>query len=49
MEEIKQGDHSNKELYLFEESSMKCTLCFVSYDPDAKRPLILTCGHTFCK
>ena len=29
--------------------NMKCLVCAVSYDQNENKPLILQCGHTFCK
>ena len=28
---------------------LKCQLCNEEYDTDEKKPLILNCGHSFCK
>mmetsp|Transcript_8611 Transcript_8611/g.16886 ORF Transcript_8611/g.16886 Transcript_8611/m.16886 type:complete len:336 (+) Transcript_8611:700-1707(+) len=28
---------------------LKCVICFEKYDAEARRPLMLQCGHSFCK
>ena len=30
-------------------NSFTCSLCYIAYDLDRKRPYMLPCGHTFCK
>ena len=28
---------------------LSCKICYYSYNKTDRKPLILTCGHTFCK
>lgn len=30
-------------------SSINCCMCFYSYNKDLRIPMVLNCGHTFCK
>ena len=33
----------------FEMNMFECTICFEDYNSSHKKPLVLRCGHTFCK
>ena len=40
---------NSKDLFQKLEDIMKCEICKSKYDYDTHRPLIVKCGHTFCK
>ena len=40
---------NSKDLFQKLEDIMKCEICKSKYDYDTHRPLVVKCGHTFCK
>ena len=41
--------NKSKEIIKKLEDIMKCDICNAKYDYNIHRPLIVKCGHTFCK
>lgn len=34
---------------LIDDSLVLCELCFETYNAEERKPLVLNCGHTYCK
>ena len=46
---VEKANNKSKELFKKLEEIMKCEICKSKYDYNLHRPLIVKCGHTFCK